>query len=219
MERIRFNPRKTTSAAKPAPNAPKNRTGDVPTGYKNPPVATRFKSGTSGNPGGRPKGVRSLKGDFREALNQTITVDGEKITQQRAMVDRVVGAAAAGDIRTAFSTIALIGELLGAENERDFQAEYEATKELGGKIDALRTVLAEVLKDHMQNTHLASVAEMVAFCFAVRDASGAPVADPKTAGVAERMKTSQPYFQKGSSEVPSNANKEEDDKKEENKKD
>jgi len=167
MERIRLKPQKTNLAAKSAPH---NQTGDMAMrpGYKNPPVATRFKPGISGNPGGRPKGVRSLKDDFREALNQTITVDNKKITQQRAIVDRLVADAAGGDTRTAISTISLILELFGAESEYDFQASADASAELGAKLSALREILAALLKDHKQDANMASLAELVAFLMPFR---------------------------------------------------
>jgi hypothetical protein len=37
-------------------------------GYGQPPVASRFKPGTSGNPKGRPRGAKNLKTLVKEAM-------------------------------------------------------------------------------------------------------------------------------------------------------
>src|SRR5580693_9138228 len=74
-------------------------------GYKNPPLDTRFKPSTSGNPKGRPKGVRNFKTDLRDELSELIFVrDGDcerKISKQRAFIGTLVGLALAGDMRAA----------------------------------------------------------------------------------------------------------------------
>ena len=47
-------------------------TGDEQVGYGRPPVSTRFKSGQSGNPRGRPKGSKSLDQVLRQALERRV---------------------------------------------------------------------------------------------------------------------------------------------------
>src|SRR5438309_801594 len=43
-------------------------------GYKRPPKATRFAPGQSGNPRGRPRGVKSLSDIVRKIAGQTMTI-------------------------------------------------------------------------------------------------------------------------------------------------
>ena len=56
-------------------------------GYKKPPLDTQFRPGQSGNPGGRPRKLPTLRSDVEEEL---------------------VGKAVAGDLRATRSLIALI---------------------------------------------------------------------------------------------------------------
>ena len=55
-------------------------------GYKKPPVASQFKPGQTGNPGGKPVGSRNrLQGDFMRALSEDFAAHGkEAIIQCRA---------------------------------------------------------------------------------------------------------------------------------------
>jgi hypothetical protein len=108
--------------------------------------------------------------------------------------------------RTAMAAIALIHKLLGDDNQHDEQASADARREYEDHWGAIRKILAENLKDYKKDAHLASVVELVAFCFSVRDASGAMVPfHPQIAGMAERMKTYEPYFKKGTGECTSSA--------------
>lgn len=67
-------------------------------GYKRPPKNTRFKSGRSGNPRGRPKGSRSFKTDLAAEMRERITLrdkDGRphRITKQRALIKMIFASA------------------------------------------------------------------------------------------------------------------------------
>jgi hypothetical protein len=102
-------------------------------GYGKPPQATRFKSGQSGNPSGRPKGTRNLATDLHEELNEKITVrEGtatRSISKQRGMVKSLMNAALKGDMRAVAQVTALMDrymdkverekaeQTLGAEDE------------------------------------------------------------------------------------------------------
>jgi hypothetical protein len=54
---------------------PKGGNGqDTKSGYKNPPLHSRFQPGQSGNPAGRRKGVRNLKTDVKRTLARSVKV-------------------------------------------------------------------------------------------------------------------------------------------------
>jgi hypothetical protein len=83
--------------AKPA-NPPEDKVG-----YGHPPKATRFQKGQSGNPSGRPAGIKSLRSVLEEALAQrtTVRVQGrpKKITKLEAMTRKLADLAVEGDAR------------------------------------------------------------------------------------------------------------------------
>ncbi len=85
-------------------------------GYKKPPKKNQFKPGQSGNPKGRPKGLKNLSTDLKEELEQKIVVtEGGRtleLTKQRAMLKTLMAKALKGDAR---STSVLIQLTLGLE--------------------------------------------------------------------------------------------------------
>jgi Family of unknown function (DUF5681) len=56
------------------PDPPDDFSDDNKVGYGRPPISTRFKPGKSGNPRGRPKGVKSIGTLLEEALARRVTV-------------------------------------------------------------------------------------------------------------------------------------------------
>ncbi len=70
-------------------------------GYKRPPLATRFKSGQSGNPKGRPKGSRNFATVLQAELNTPVTIreNGrrKKITKREGVAKQLVNKGVAGD--------------------------------------------------------------------------------------------------------------------------
>ncbi|HIF51316.1 MAG TPA: hypothetical protein EYQ42_07325 [Thiotrichaceae bacterium] len=103
---------------------------DDKVGYKKPPQKNQFKPGKSGNPKGRPKGLKNLATDLQEELEQKIVVtEGNKpqeITKQRAMIKTLFAKAMKGDIRASNVVINLI---LGLEQTKSNQSSPEKISE------------------------------------------------------------------------------------------
>ena len=99
---------------------------DDRTGYRRPPMETRFKPGTSGNPAGRPKGRRRLAADLRDELNEMVKIveDGRElvVSKQRAVVKALVAGSLKGDPRA----IVTLFNSLGRQADEPGEAEDEA---------------------------------------------------------------------------------------------
>jgi hypothetical protein len=74
-------------------------------GYGKPPVHSRFKTGESGNPKGRPRGARNRTTILNKTLNERVVVTDngrrKSITKQEAIFKQLVNKAASGDHRAA----------------------------------------------------------------------------------------------------------------------
>lgn len=85
-------------------------------GYKRPPQHTRFRSGVSGNPKGRAKGMRNFETDLKEELAERIAVrEGErslKISKQRALLKAMMAKALKGDTKAAGLVLQLLAKLV-----------------------------------------------------------------------------------------------------------
>jgi Family of unknown function (DUF5681) len=92
-------------------------------GYKHPPRANQFRPGQSGNPSGRPKGVRNFRSELREELSEVVTVrDGDReieVSKQRALIKSVVAAAIDGNQRAAASVLAMCMRMLADAEDDD----------------------------------------------------------------------------------------------------
>lgn len=93
------------------------------TGYKRPPVASRWKKGQSGNPSGRKKGTLNLKTDLLAELAEVIQINeggtARKITKQRALLKSLAARGIQGDGRAANLILSLIARLLEPEQQPD----------------------------------------------------------------------------------------------------
>ena len=82
-------------------------------GYKKPPLGTRFRSGKSGNPKGRPKGAKSFDNEVKDELAQKVTVvEGgrrRKISKQSVMIKALINKAIKGDINAVKTVTGLAG--------------------------------------------------------------------------------------------------------------
>lgn len=85
---------------------------DDSVGYKKPPKNTQFQPGQSGNPKGRPKGIKNLATDISEELSEKILVtEGGQQTQvskQRAMIKSLLAKALKGETRAASVLLKLV---------------------------------------------------------------------------------------------------------------
>jgi hypothetical protein len=102
---------------------------DEAVGYKRPPRHTRFPKGRSGNPGGRPRQLSSLRRELEAELAEEIVVsDGDRtasVTQMRAIAKAIVSAALQGDMRAVASIIALTRALAEPASTEDQAGDQE----------------------------------------------------------------------------------------------
>jgi hypothetical protein len=90
-------------------------------GFKRPPKHSRFRPGQSGNPSGRPVGVRTLKSDLVDELRQETTVQehGRKqsVSKQRAFIKTLVAGAINGDMRAINVLLSFCATSLGGQSD------------------------------------------------------------------------------------------------------
>ena len=86
---------------------------DGPPGYGNPPKASQFKPGQSGNPRGRPKEKKdlTLHGAIQKGMQEpvTLTVGGKRRTMSRVelIMTQLMNKAAIGDLKAIETLIKL----------------------------------------------------------------------------------------------------------------
>jgi hypothetical protein len=102
-------------------------------GYGRPPVATRFKPGTSGNPKGRPRGCKNLKTLIREAMTASIAIqEGDKsrrVSRLEGVVLRQVQSALRGSDRAALAVIKMALQLGFLEDPAGNASDVALSKE------------------------------------------------------------------------------------------
>jgi len=91
--------------------------GDYEIGYGRPPPATRFQPGQSGNPRGRPRGMRPIGHVLQQALNRRVVVNENgrerRIRLQDAIIQGLVNDAARRNhnaLRLLFSLLERYGQ-------------------------------------------------------------------------------------------------------------
>ena len=81
-------------------------------GYGKPPESTRFKPGQSGNPKGRPKGVKNFETDLQEMLRAKVEIKNANgtrtMTTVQAALQTLARKAVAGDTRASQQLFNLI---------------------------------------------------------------------------------------------------------------
>src|SRR5262249_36821859 len=109
----------------------RNRRARYAVGYGRPPTSSQFQPGQSGNPNGRPMGVRNASSMARDALERTITVKvkgtSRKMTVRKAAYLRLAERAVAGDAKALDYLLSLESE------EREPGSDQAETQRSGAK--------------------------------------------------------------------------------------
>jgi hypothetical protein len=99
-------------------------------GYRRPPEHTRWRTGQSGNPTGRPKNAASFADDLIAELSEVIQVtEGRKvkrITKRRALIKALTAGSLKGNARAASLLISLSARFIEAHPDDQSQAEVSA---------------------------------------------------------------------------------------------
>lgn len=134
-------------------------------GYGKPPKHGQFQPGRSGNPKGRPKGVKSIKGHLLDLLNQKIMINeggrSRSITMREAIAKRMTEAALKGDLKTIMQLLTL--DALQTDEANRAAAEELTLDELamlerfmaGSEVDLSRSESQPDLSDIAQHRTMA----------------------------------------------------------------
>ena len=120
---------------------PSEITRDYAVGYGKPPVHTRFQKGKSGNPKGRPRGMKNMSTLLSTALNASIVVVAngrrKKITKREAIVTQLVNKSAAADLKATQIVLAMLRDLeCQADDPGEATVFTEADQEITRRIQA-----------------------------------------------------------------------------------
>jgi Family of unknown function (DUF5681) len=106
---------------------------DPEVGYGRPPVATRFRPGTSGNAKGRPKGRKNLRTLLKEAMTASIQIqEGQqtrRVSKLEGVVLRQLQGALKGNDRSAMAVIKMAHQLRFLEDAENTAAETTISPE------------------------------------------------------------------------------------------
>ena len=90
--------------------------GDLEVGYGKPPKKSQFKKGQSGNPKGRPKGIKNLESVVRDEAYSKITIKEHgktrTVTKVEALMKRMMAKGIQGDNKAASIALSLMQEYL-----------------------------------------------------------------------------------------------------------
>jgi hypothetical protein len=107
--------------------------GSYAVGYARPPASSQYQPGQSGNPQGRPKGVRNASSMAREVLERPVTVkvkrSWRKMTVRKAAYLRVAERAAEGDVKALDYLLSLESEAHPPGSDQA-ESERSAAKDL-----------------------------------------------------------------------------------------
>ena len=133
-------------------NSSETESDQYAVGYQKPPKSTQFKPGQSGNPKGRPKGIKNLATDLSEELNEKILVTESgrsiEVTKQRAVIKTILSKSLKGDARTINTLINLIA--LVEQSDQNKLLNVDALSEDDQQI--LSAFTQKVLDDSVSHT-------------------------------------------------------------------
>ena len=99
---------------------------DYDVGFGKPPKHSQFKKGQSGNPKGRPKGVKNIATDIKEELEEFVHItEGNQtktVTKQRALIKALLSKASKGDVRAAQTLLSLKASVDHSDQEKNTEA-------------------------------------------------------------------------------------------------
>jgi hypothetical protein len=95
--------------------APRRSPTDTPVGYARPPIHTRFKTGKSGNPKGRPRNSRNLKTIIQSALTAPVVLrEGDRkrsVSKLEGIVLKQVESALKGNDKAALASLKMAAQV------------------------------------------------------------------------------------------------------------
>jgi len=123
-------------------------------GYRNPPEKSRFKTGQSGNPHGRPKGTLNMATILERTLREPVIIveNGKRrtVTKLEAALKQVVNQAASGKLKA----VQLLATLVRSAEERGIQAEPNSSGR-GTKISLVNVNIDKATGLRLAETFLA----------------------------------------------------------------
>ena len=124
-------------------------------GYRNPPEKSRFKTGQSGNPRGRPKGALNLATILERTLREPVTIveNGKRktVTKIEAAIKELVNQAASGKLKA----LQLLATLVRSAEERGIQAAAPNSSGGGTKINLVSVNIDKATGLRLAETYLA----------------------------------------------------------------
>jgi hypothetical protein len=115
---------------------------DYKVGYRNPPKATQFKPGQSGNPKGRPKGIRPVGALLQDIIHQKVAVTEGGKTRRIPALEVMLRRLANDAMRSDQKAIKLLLSLVDRYAESP-----EAALQLRGLLDEDEAILAQYLRE------------------------------------------------------------------------
>jgi len=116
-------------------------------GYRQPPKATQFKPGESGNPKGRPKGSRPVGAVLQDIMQQKVLVTEGNKTRRLPVLEVIIRRLANDAMRSDPRAIKLLLSLLDRYAESP-----EAALQLHELLAEDKTILTQYLRDPANST-------------------------------------------------------------------